>query len=246
MAKDRSTPALLELITQGGASAVPVSKPVSLGPSVSNTSDRVEKQVSSVDAGSHQRIVRLPIGYVYVGSVAAVVLVIAAYFVGAAQGRSQAGATTDSAGLSNSGLNESVRRETPSNNAVNENRSNQNEESAPPINPNRTSGAPGGSPRSLDVDTRQSGLNYIIIERFPAEEAWSVREFLARNGIDVLILPDNNPSLLQVVTRQGFSGWASNDQAQAMDRRLGQLGRQWKDRESGSKDFSRRLARKQP
>lgn len=103
-------------------------------------------------------------------------------------------------------------------------------------------GQPG---HQMDRDGRIRGLNYIVVERFDSDEAWKVKDFLEENGVDVWVLPDNNKSsLLQVIASEGFDGWASNARAQALDRRLDQLGRAWKSKYGGSKDFSKRLPQK--
>lgn len=252
MPRDRSSPALLELISSESrsASTAPLqrtSEPVtaeSISPSASSAASPPRDAVSATAA-----TVRLPIGYVYVGAVAALFLIVTAYFVGQAQGRRAL--TQEMNQPADSGAGEGINdptwnTENPSGTA---NRSNTGGNEG--INGGHVAGVGsptlrGSSDRKLDVDNRMSGLNYIIVERFSPDEAWAAKEFLQRAGIDVMVLPDNNPNLLQLVSRQGFNGWSSNTEAQALDRRLEELGRMWKNRESGSKDFSKRLARRQP
>lgn len=252
MAKDRNTPALFEVF--GRASSTPA-HPVEVAPTFTPPRVHVESiapETAPAPAGpSSPRIIRLPIGYIYVASAVVVVAIVGSYFVGVSRGHQQALQPVEDVGnqlpISDPTLN-------PSNGANATLGSNPPVESrnvspdpasgnnaSPAANPGTT--APGR--RTLDRDTRQAGLNYIIIERFEPDEAWAVKEFLKRNGIDVLVLKDNNPALLQVVTAEGFRGWSSNSAAQALDQRLEQLGRQWRSRERGSKDFSLKLAQLQ-
>jgi len=251
MAKDRNTPALFEVF--GRMNATP-SHPVEVAPTFTPPRAHVESiapEAAPASAGpSSPRIIRLPIGYIYVALAVVVVAIVGSYFVGVSRGTQRALQTLEGGG-SQPPIND------PTLNAGDGGGANpgagtpiQNRNTAPnpapgnaasPTNPGPT--MPGR--RTLDRDTRQAGLNYIIIERFEPDEAWAVKEFLKRNGIDVLVLKDNNPALLQVVTAEGFRGWSSNAAAQALDQKLERLGRQWRSRERGSKDFSLKLAQLQ-
>lgn len=247
MARDRNTPALYEVF--GRASHAPARPhavevaPVFKPPRVQVESIAPEQAASPAGPVS-PRLIRLPVGYLYVGLAAVVLLIVGSYFVGVSRGKAQALASAGGAGT-----------EPPP--AINDPTLQSSRDTSGGASDSRatdpggrgttgTSGAreqpatPTGR-RVLDRDTRRAGLNYIIVERFDPAEAWAVKEFLKRNGIDVLVLADNNPALLQVVTAEGFQGWASNAAAQTLDKRLGELGRQWKSREGGSKDFSKRL-----
>jgi len=248
MAKDRNTPALFEVF--GRTNPTP-SHPVEVVPTFTPPRVHVESiapQDAPVPPGpTSPRIIRLPIGYIYVAVVVVVLAIVGSYFVGVSRGHQRALQRTDESGNllpiddptinPGGGGGADLGPDPPV-----ENRN---------ITPNPRPGnsvipapaAPGRRPP--DRDTRQAGLNYIIIERFEPDEAWAVKEFLKRNGIDVLVLRDNNPALLQVVTAEGFRGWSSNPAAQALDRKLEQLGRQWRSRERGSKDFSLKLAQLQ-
>ena len=251
MAKDRNTPALFEVF--GRMNATP-SHPAEVAPTFAPPRVHVESIAPEAEAApmgpSSPRIIRLPIGYIYVALAVVVVMIVGSYFVGVSRGRHQALQPTtetckqppnkDPTLHAGDGGGADLGTKAPlenRNTAPNPAPGN----AAGPANPGPT--APGRRP--LDRDTRQAGLNYIVIERFEPDEAWAVKEFLKRNGIDVLVLKDNNPALLQVVTAEGFRGWSSNSAAQALDKRLEQLGRQWKSRERGSKDFSLKLAQLQ-
>lgn len=251
MAKDRNTPALFEVFGRTNASP---SHPVEVTPAYSPPRVHVESiapETAPEPAGpSSPRIIRLPIGYIYVAAAVVVIVIVAAYFVGVSRGRQQAMQSAqdqgnqlpindptlngDGGSMPELGGGSPVENRNTAPNPAN------GGASQPAVNPGPT------TPRkpTLDRDTRQVGLNYIIIERFEPDEAFAVKEFLKRNGIDVLVLKDNNPALLQVVTAEGFRGWSSNAAAQALDKKLEQLGQQWRSREKGSKDFSLRLPKR--
>lgn len=245
MSRDRNTPALYEVF--GRASQAPVRPhavevaPVFKPPRVQVES--IAPEPSPLPAGPvSPRLIRLPVGYVYVGLAAVVLLIVGSYFVGVSRGKAQALAGSggeDPPPLINDPTLQTNRGAAGT---VPDPRTGSPEgrEAAGASRSSEPQPAPTGR-RVLDRDTRRSGLNYVVVERFDPAEAWAVKEFLKRNGIDVLVLADNNPALLQVVTAEGFQGWASNTAAQALDKRLGDLGRQWKAREGGSKDFSKRL-----
>lgn len=97
---------------------------------------------------------------------------------------------------------------------------------------------------SLTADTRQSGLNYIIVEQFPADEAVKVAEYLIRSGIDAMVLPANDRSLRRVLVRQGFVGWRSNEEGQQTLDAVRRLGWAWRSRYGGSKDFEQAYVEK--
>ena len=215
------------------------------------------------------RTVRMPLGYVYAGSILAVGLVVLAYSVGLGHGKKTG--TGDSiagdggrpviedpllddqgSGLE-AGLNaaETHRPAGPSGGRSADRSSEAANNAASPdrnaadanAGRNRPQQAAAGG-RMLDRDIRQAGLNYIVVERFDPEEAWAVKDFLKDNGIDAIVLATNNPALLQVIVAEGFQGWLSNAKAQETNNRLDRLGREWKTRHGGTKDFALRMPAK--
>ena len=253
MSKDRNTPALYEVFGRTG-SALGRSHPVEAAPLFTPPRVQVESiapESTKLPSGPiSPRLIRLPVGYVYVGLAVVVLLIVGSYFVGVNRGRAQAlkapptGEGGDTSAINDPTLvghltNGREGRTSPGGGGPDP--STLRDPSTPPQS--GANATPAGQ-RQLDRDTRQRGLNYIIVERFDPAEAWAVKEFLRRNGIDVLVLRDNNPALLQVVTAEGFQGWISNTAAQALDKRLEALGRQWKSREGGTKDFSQKLPKK--
>ncbi|MCC6908625.1 MAG: hypothetical protein IT430_11830 [Phycisphaerales bacterium] len=254
MPRNRNTPALFEVF---GRTPTAPSHPhrVEVPPPPSPPRVHVESiapDTAAAPAGPiSPRIIRLPVGYIYVAVAVAVLLIVGSYFVGLSRGRQQGLASTQDTGggplIEDPTLGEGIGNPDAG--------ANQQPQGASPSTAGQGGNAaarqpnPGPAPtglggRALDRDTRQAGLNYIIVERFDPAEAWAVKEFLKRNGVDALVLADNNPSLLQVVTAQGFKGWQTDSAAQALYRRIQQLGQQWKAREGGSKDFSQSFAKR--
>lgn len=255
MPRNRNTPALYEVFGRTGP-APGRSRPVEVAPTFSPPRVHVESiapEAAAAPGPASPRLIRLPVGYLYVALAVVVLLIVGSYFVGVNRGRARAlHPPSDGVGIDPSSINDPTlggsglggaapREASPAPTFTGTDGTRGGEATAESQSPPRQS--PAG-PRSLDRDTRRPGLNYIIVERFEPAEAWAVKEFLKRHGIDVLVLKDKNPALLQVVTAEGFQGWNSNAAAQALNRRLEDLGRQWKSREGGSKDFSQRLAKK--
>lgn len=267
MTKHRDTPALFELVRSSG-----IKRPTSASrenplippdtqtaaendktrgnrPQRSQTAKSTATIASSTAAepASLGRTIRLPMGYVFVAVMAMIVLLIVAYSIGFARGHAalksakNTARTTDSSptGTKNNANRASIagpanQFENPSQlGSANSDRSTTNTR----INPGTT------VPARTD-DTRVPGLNYIIVERFAPQEADLVADFLAGYGIDVIVLPANNRNLREVIVRQGYNGWLSNTAGQQMFSRIKDLGREWRSRYKGSKNFDKALAKK--
>jgi len=270
MTKHRDTPALFELVRSSGikrpASAprenplIPPA-PVTSAPSEKPQqnpihSQKTTKTNAATGAASPAptdesvalgRTIRLPLGYVFVAVMAMILLLIVAYSVGFARGHAalkspeNAEKATDSR---SSGTRNNVNQASVADPA------NVSENPSPPskVNSDRSTTNALTNPRALaparTVDTRVPGLNYIIVERFSLQEADLVADFLAGHGIDVMVLPANNRNLREVIVRQGYNGWLSNAAGQQMFSRIKDLGREWRSRQNGSKNFDKALAKK--
>lgn len=195
------------------------------------------------------RIVRIPIGYFYVGGGIAIAVLILVYSFGVRQGRNAAeaefqasldrGTIIDPAAESGSGRTPET---TDPGGAFTPNTRIQPESGGTQAE-NRRPNLPSGDV-PLERDTRIRGLNYIVVEQFETDEAYKVAAFLRERGVDVMLLPTNNPRLLRVVTRTGFDGWGSNAEAQSLHQRIKDLGRTWKRQADGTKDFSQSFPQK--
>src|SRR5690606_37360841 len=58
---------------------------------------------------------------------------------------------------------------------------------------------PGGG------DPRRPGFNYLILARFPHEEAGRLARFLAERGVETAVIPSDTAGLSHVVALRGFT-----------------------------------------
>lgn len=89
-------------------------------------------------------------------------------------------------------------------------------------------------------DPRQSGLNYLIAATLPPDEAEKAGQFLASEGLEIAIVTvDNRPSLRWVVVLQGLAAKdLAGPAARALERRLQELGREYRDVHRGPTVFN--------
>lgn len=90
-----------------------------------------------------------------------------------------------------------------------------------------------------DRDPREAGLNYYIVDRYDPATAARAVEFLRASGMDVVALPDENPTFHLIVALPGFPrGSLSSPEAKALGDQIRRLGRVWKQQNRGPSDFS--------
>jgi hypothetical protein len=90
-----------------------------------------------------------------------------------------------------------------------------------------------------DRDPREAGLNYYIVDRYDPATAARAVEFLRASGMDVVALPDENPTFHLIVALPGFPrGSLSSPEAKAVGDQIRRLGRVWKQQQRGPSDFS--------
>jgi len=264
MTRKRNTPALLELIRERRQSrdddsptADPSSESIHDQPAITppTASPSPTAPAQTTTPGFFRRILRIPTGFVVVYLGATVVLLIVAYSIGYGIGKNK-GHDEMMPGFTQTPTNDPARTNptnsdnqpirpntTTRNDTSNTNPSNETSEAGlfPPAGGSNPPTAEAQNqptePYRLDQDSRRIGLNYIRIEQFPPTEAIHVAEFLAANGIDVMVLPTNDGSLREVITRNGISRDSYSTEGTALIRRLRQLGRIWESQHNGSKDF---------
>ncbi len=206
------------------------------------------------------KTIRIPLGYIFIAVAGVIGMIIISYSVGFARGRQDEITRQEdihAASLSNTTYNTDRNTQIPTSNlpSNNDHSTNQTqplsrETQQPSPENNRTIGQSNTRSDTIQTnplyrDSRQSGLNYIIVERFDRDEAERVANFLRTKGIDVMILPaNNNRSLWQVLVRQGFEGWLSNREAQRTLERVKRHGQEWLRLHSGSKDFEQAFGKK--
>ena len=262
MPKNRDTPALFELVRSTGIKrSSTTSRENPLIPEKTTVTPQKQAKptpkaplskptAAAVDEpASLNRTVRLPLGYLFVAAMAMIVLLVIAYSVGFARGKNNSPAQKTgfvtipdtSQGNNSTSANKADTGSIKSDQSMDHKAETPVSTDESRINNNHTAGVP-----TLDrtQDTRQRGLNYIIVERFSTDEANRVADYLSGQGIDAMVLPTNNRHLRQVVVRQGFAGWSSNREGLALLSRIKQLGREWKARHGGTKNFDQAYGNK--
>lgn len=251
MSRRKDIPALYELISSERRGTGPIShsqtpaadipRPGHHGPAVNAQSP----EAHAFDPGS-PRSVRIPFGFLMVAVGAAIVLIVLAYAVGQSQGYKQAHEeistrrtpTTDpSREPTGTSLDGSGDGGSPTSNTGLENLGAIQQDPVPGPAAGDAD-PPREQPQTPDrnEDTRVPGLNYLIVEQFDAKEADKVADFLSGQGIDVMVLPTKNRGLYQVIARKGFEG-SELDARTEFERRVVRLGKDWKSKQGGSKNF---------
>jgi len=159
---------------------------------------------------NHPILIRLPRGYALLLCAGALAMLIVAYAVGYARGKS----TWYAIGKAEA---EAEHRNLPQYRL--------SSDGGP---------ATGGSP---GVDRRQPGLNYLVLARYPKADAQRLVQFLAAHQVETALVPVNNGRLYHVVDLAGFerTGVDAFKQRELLLRRLGRI---WKARHRGPSDLS--------
>ncbi|MBL9149931.1 MAG: hypothetical protein JNM94_14670 [Phycisphaerae bacterium] len=91
--------------------------------------------------------------------------------------------------------------------------------------------APGGDPR-------ENGLNYFIVAHTATRNGEAMVTFCRKNGLDAHLVPDDNGELRLVIILPGFAGGERQSaEVKALERRIREVGRRWKDAARGNRDF---------
>lgn len=78
-------------------------------------------------------------------------------------------------------------------------------------------------------DPRQPGLNYLIAATLPPDEALKAANFLNSRGLEIAVVPADNPSLRWVVVLQGVAAKdLGGSAARGLEQRLQVLGREYR------------------
>lgn len=88
-----------------------------------------------------------------------------------------------------------------------------------------------------DAEPRRQGLNYPIVARYPLEDAKMLADFIAERGVATLVVSADTTGLFHVIPLTGFTGEGFRaKQHHAAERRLREIGRQWKIRNNNRGD----------
>jgi hypothetical protein len=246
----RSGPTLLELATRSPRTPsrpapAPRKEPRERKPLFRRDRPAPAPEPEIADGPGIPRIVRLPVGYLFLAGALVVVLIVGGYLIGyrradsALRDRERSLAQRelesavqdpllDEAPLNPDLLPSAGRSGTPTG-ATNQPRqpAASTEPAASPV----PSTAPG-------ADQRTPGLNYFIVARDLPDEAERAAAFLRDNGVPAAVVPSSSTGLRLVVALQGFTGEQMRaGEHNALKVRLQSLGRIWKRDEGGTTDW---------
>jgi len=80
------------------------------------------------------------------------------------------------------------------------------------------------------------GLNYWIVARPGLDEANAIADFVRSNGLEVAVVPDNNPRFRRIVAVPGFQS-GSDPKRREQEAKIRSIGKLWKNAARGNRDF---------
>jgi hypothetical protein len=230
----RSSPALYELIQGRSAPrsahtpVEPTYEPQATGPGVSETLS------AWLGAG---RVLRLPIGYIFIGIAVSILLLILVYALAYRHGyetaSAEAAAAFDSRGLARPGGPE----DDPLNRAAEViDLPKRGATGAPAASDTRPAG-PAASPAWGPVfsEPRARGLSYFVLATTNRDGGKRLADFCRRNGLEAYVVPDNDKRFHLVIALPGFDPkLRSSADVKALEARIHQIGDRWKQTERGA------------
>lgn len=198
------------------------------------------------DAPSIPRIVRVPVGYLFIAGALVVALMVGGYLVG--YRRASSALRDRERALAQRELETAVQDPLLSQAPVNPGllpsagRSATNPTSTPTTDPasarspQQGGAAPAAAPGE---DPRTPGLNYFIVARDLPEEAERAAAFLRDNGVPAFVATSNNAGLRLLIALEGFTSEAMRaGEHLPFKARLQSLGRIWKRDHAGATDWA--------
>jgi len=91
---------------------------------------------------------------------------------------------------------------------------------------------------SMQLDPRQSGMNYLVLAHLAEQEAQRLLNFLWDQEVDAAAVRGHNTQLYQVVALRGFTADQLDNAAADYAQHLAALGRLWKQKYGGA-DFAK-------
>lgn len=99
--------------------------------------------------------------------------------------------------------------------------------------------APSPQPVQIGGDPRTPGLNYFVVARLPQEDAEKAAAFLSARGVGTAVIPDNNPKFMRVIASRGFAKADLNGpEASKLKADIRKAGRAYKSEAKGPTDFA--------
>lgn len=199
--------------------------------------------------GAARQSVRVPIGWFWLSAIAALALMVVAYKFGHASGK-RAGFLSGQEWRSDGEAQTRLTGETPDPGRDASQRVDSGGGTARPRESEqvRTQSPKTGTSSSSDLsgvtvpDPRVRGLNYWVVARPGAEDAAKLADFVRSHGLEVAVVPDNNPRFLRVVALPGFEG--ASESSRSQEARIRSIGKIWKGAARGNRDFDDTYAEK--
>ncbi len=229
MTRKRSNPALYELIHARSAKAAASPQ------QQTEESPPAPAVGQSVGWLSRGRTVRLPVGYLLLGSAAGIVLLIIAYMVGYTRAERVVGADLERDLVMRN--QEALRVGPPQDSMVK-----RFEGWTPPAAPVEAAKAletfPGDAHRPsawpdrwgpILSDPRQGEHNYFVLIHTRRDSALRLARFCREQGLEAYVVQAKNVSLYRVIALPGYTrGQRDSDEVRALERRIVEAARKWK------------------
>jgi len=226
MAAKRTQPALYELMGERAERAPAPREP-----------DDEPRFMSWLGAG---RSVRLPAGYVWLGSAVVVVLIVAAFSLGFVRGRRDAETQYQRDWLAMNNLPIPPPEVDPTSPVQSPAAAPGPQGAVPASGGSKapdTAGGPGGRrPRTgpaswgpVSSDPRQAGLNYFVLLTTNDRNATAFAQFCRDHGVEAYVITANNSSFARVIALPGYKGGDRGaDEVRALEARIDDVARKWK------------------
>lgn len=99
---------------------------------------------------------------------------------------------------------------------------------SPASTQNAATGEIGRVYTPADPDPRTPTLNYLILARYPEDEARQLAYFVSQYGLDIAVVSSDNARLFHVIVVRGFRPDELGDAGQRFRDQLRAIGREWK------------------
>ena len=233
-------------------SAARVQQPVRVEPAVRHAPFEDEDRVLGISPG---RVLRVPIGYVFMGVFVVLVALFTTYTIGYKQRDNLAQRDKELAAQNETRqiVDPMIQRSLPPA-AVTHPPTATPPVAAPPTHANTKSitdptenpaaGSSSSAARLTVVekpadDPRQVGLNYAVVATLPLREATAAGQYLASKGFGVALVPLSDKKLWQVTPTRGFEGDKYQAaEGKAFEKSIKDLGKAFKRDMKGASDFS--------
>jgi hypothetical protein len=182
------------------------------------------------------RAVRLPVGYIMLGTGLAIAMLVIVYVLGVRRGQEQERVRVDQQIITSASAAPSVADPLVNLEPV-RNSGGRSSSPTPSAGTGAAANTGGWGPVVPPKDPRQRGMNYFILAETTETGAKALAEFCRSHGLETYALPVNNTRRFQIVAFPGFEGSARNSpQVRALEARIKEIGLQWKNQRASGGD----------